>query len=121
MKSWFVPTAFAFTVSLSGCGESPQPAPAGATPIAFSETPTLQYYLLASAPMSNGHRDALVQENGRNGLQTFMRYDVDCAAQQLVLVGYGGTVDAARRGEGAQPRALDGSSGLYAAIRGVAC
>jgi hypothetical protein len=81
----------------------------------------MQYYLLSATPAANGHREALIQENGRNGLQTFMRYDVDCAGQTVTLLGRGSTADAARRGEGAQPGSLDARTGSNAAFRAVTC
>lgn len=122
MKLWFGPAIFTIMFSLAGCGESEQPAPAGGTRIAVADTPsTMQYYLLSSTPMPNGHREAMIQENGRNGLQTFMRYDVDCAGQRVTMLGRAATAEAARRGEGAMHESMDARTGGNAGFRGAAC
>ena len=121
MKPCFGHAIIALMFSLAACGESEQPAPAGGTRIASSAPSSMQYYLLSSTAMPNGHREAMIQENGRNGLQTFMRYDIDCAGQRATLLGRAGTAEAARRGEGAQPEALDARTGSTAEFRGAAC
>jgi hypothetical protein len=121
MKRWFGLATCTIILGLAGCGESEQPAPAGGTRIAVSDTPTMQYYLLSNVAMPNGHHDALIQENGRNGLQTFTRYDVDCAGERMTQLGRGGTAEAARSGEGAQTDSLDARSGSLAQFRGAIC
>lgn len=121
MKLWFKPAVLTVMACLAACGESPQPAPAGGTRIAVTDAPTSQFYLLSSLPMPNGHRDALIQENGRNGFQTFMRYDVDCMGQRMTQLGRAGSAEAARRGEGAQTGSLDARTASLAPFRAAAC
>ncbi|MGZ8311048.1 MAG: hypothetical protein ACXWUR_03195 [Allosphingosinicella sp.] len=121
MKLRFGPAIFTIIFGLAGCGESEQPAPAGGTRIAVSDMPNSQYYLLSNSVTANGHREALIQENGRNGLQTFMRYEVDCAGQRMTQLGRGGTAEAAQRGEGAQADSLDARSGSLSEFRGAVC
>lgn len=121
MKLWFGPTIFAVMFSLAGCGQGDQPAPAGGTRIAVSDSPTLQYYLLSNAAMPNGHRDAMIQENGRNGVQTFVRYDVDCAGQRMIQLGRAASAEAAQRGEGAQAESFDARTGTRASFRAAVC
>ena len=122
MKLRFAPAFFTIMVSLAGCGASEQAAPAGGTRIPVPDAPsTMQYYLLSSTSMPNGHKEAMIQENGRNGLQTFMRYDVDCAGQRVTQLGRGASAEAARRGEGAQTEPLDARTGGNAAFRAAAC
>ena len=121
MKLWFGPAIFTIMVGLSGCGAREQPAPAGGTRIAVADSPTMQHYLLSSTTMPNGHREAMIQENGRNGLQTFKRYDVDCAAQRMTQLGRAATAEAAQRGEGAQAESIDARTGASADYRAAIC
>jgi hypothetical protein len=121
MKFRFRPAIFTAIFCLAACGESPQPAPPGATRIAVSDAPTSQYYLLSNAAMPNGHHEAMIQENGRNGVQTFTRYDVDCTANRMTYLGRAGTAEAAQRGEGAQAESFDARTGSLAEFRAAVC